>query len=78
MQSYVSDLRDKMTGVSLYGVVTSIIKERCTTEAIFSLKIEDSSGAIWTRLHFMKYWYGSYVIYIDITGFTASPIFSTF
>ncbi|KAL6186058.1 hypothetical protein ACLB2K_042180 [Fragaria x ananassa] len=55
-QSYVSDLRDKMTGVSLYGVVTSIIKERCTTEAIFSLKIEDTSGAIWTRLHFMKYW----------------------
>ncbi|KAL6193651.1 hypothetical protein ACLB2K_034735 [Fragaria x ananassa] len=55
-QSYVSDLRDKMTGVSLYGVVTSIIKERCTTEAIFSLKIEDTSGAIWTRLHFVKYW----------------------
>lgn len=45
-----------MTGISLYGVVTSIIKERCTTEAVFSLRIEDATGAIWTKLHFVKYW----------------------
>ncbi|XP_024197123.1 uncharacterized protein LOC112200331 [Rosa chinensis] len=55
-QSYITDLRDKMTGVSLYGVVTSIIKERCNTEAIFSLRIEDTTGTIWTKLHFVKYW----------------------
>ncbi|XP_040373473.1 uncharacterized protein LOC112199485, partial [Rosa chinensis] len=55
LQSCITDLRDKMTGVSLYGVVTSVIKERCTTEAIFSWRIEDTTGTIWTKLHFVKY-----------------------
>ncbi|KAF7852035.1 hypothetical protein BT93_L1127 [Corymbia citriodora subsp. variegata] len=46
-QSFVIDLRDKMTGISLYGVVTDII---------FSLHIEDTTGAVWARLHFSKSW----------------------
>jgi hypothetical protein len=45
-----------MTGISLYGIVTGIIKEKHVTEAIFSLKIEDTSGAVWTKLHFVKSW----------------------
>lgn len=52
----MTDLRDKMTGISLYGIVTDIIKEKHVTEAIFSLKIEDTTGAIWAKLHFVKSW----------------------
>ncbi|XP_062164906.1 uncharacterized protein LOC133871480 isoform X1 [Alnus glutinosa] len=55
-QSFVTDLRDKMTGISLYGIVTDIIKEKHVTEAIFSLKIEDTTGAIWAKLHLVKSW----------------------
>ncbi|KAI5349228.1 hypothetical protein L3X38_002115 [Prunus dulcis] len=55
-QSFVTDLHDKMTGVSLYGVVTNITRERSTTEAIFSLRVEDATGAIWAKLHFVKSW----------------------
>ncbi|KAL6292985.1 hypothetical protein ACE6H2_001127 [Prunus campanulata] len=55
-QSFVTDLHDKMTGVSLYGVVTNITRERSTTEAIFSLRVEDTTGAIWAKLHFVKCW----------------------
>ncbi|KAK9287661.1 hypothetical protein L1049_016098 [Liquidambar formosana] len=52
----VIDLRDKMTSISLYGVVTDIFRERNTTEAIFSLRIEDTTGAIWAKLHFSRSW----------------------
>lgn len=55
-QSFVADLRDKMTGISLYGVVTDIFRERKTAEVIFSLKIEDVTGAIWAKLHFSQSW----------------------
>ncbi|KAJ6891403.1 hypothetical protein NC651_024793 [Populus alba x Populus x berolinensis] len=55
-QSFVTDLRDKMTSVSLYGVVTDIFRERNTPEVIFSLKIEDATGAIWAKLHFARSW----------------------
>ncbi|CBI22888.3 unnamed protein product, partial [Vitis vinifera] len=55
-QSFVTDLRDKMTSVSLYGIVTDIFRERNTAEAIFSLRIEDTTGAIWAKLHFSKSW----------------------
>ncbi|KAL8047538.1 hypothetical protein ABFX02_07G006200 [Erythranthe guttata] len=51
-RSYVVDLRNKMTGISLYGVVTDIR----VSEGIFSLKIEDTTGAIWAKLHFVKSW----------------------
>jgi hypothetical protein len=57
LQSFVTDLHDKMTSVSLYGVVTDIFRERNTPEVIFSLKIEDATGAIWAKLHFARSWY---------------------
>lgn len=52
----MTDLRDKMTGISLYGIVTDIIKEKHVMEAIFFMKIEDTTGAIWAKLHFAKSW----------------------
>ncbi|XP_030539964.1 uncharacterized protein LOC115747807 isoform X2 [Rhodamnia argentea] len=55
-QSFVVDLRDKMTGISLYGVVTDVYKEVNTSGVIFSLRIEDPTGAVWARLHFSKSW----------------------
>ncbi|XP_021290535.1 uncharacterized protein LOC110421296 [Herrania umbratica] len=55
-QSFVVDLRDKMTGISLYGVVTDIFRETNTAEVIFSLKIEDVTGGIWAKLHFSQSW----------------------
>ncbi|KAK4405471.1 hypothetical protein Sango_0553600 [Sesamum angolense] len=51
-RSYVVDLLDKMTSVSLYGIVTSIR----ATEGMFSLRIEDTTGAIWAKLHFVTSW----------------------
>lgn len=57
LQTFVSDLHDKMTGVSLYGVVRDIFRENNTAESIFCLRIEDSTGAICTKLHFAKSWY---------------------
>lgn len=56
LQSFVMDFRDKMTGISVYGVVTDIIKEKHAAEAIFSLKLEDTTRAIWAKLHFSKSW----------------------
>ncbi|OMO53545.1 Nucleic acid-binding protein [Corchorus capsularis] len=56
LQSFVVDLRDKMTGISLYGVVTDVFRETNTEEVIFSLKIEDVTGAVWAKLHFSKSW----------------------
>ncbi|XP_022760694.1 uncharacterized protein LOC111306929 isoform X1 [Durio zibethinus] len=55
-QSFVVDLRDKMTGISLYGMVTDIYRERNTAEVIFLLKIEDVTGSIWAKLHFSQSW----------------------
>ncbi|XWS08494.1 hypothetical protein CRYUN_Cryun40dG0007200 [Craigia yunnanensis] len=55
-QSFVVDLRDKMTGISLYGVVTDMFRERNTAGVIFSLKIDDVTGSIWAKLHFSQSW----------------------
>ncbi|CAL5346860.1 unnamed protein product [Camellia sinensis] len=55
-RTFVIDLHDKMTGISLYGVVTDIIREVDTAEAIFSLRIEDTTGAIRAKLHFTNSW----------------------
>lgn len=52
LQSYVADLRDKMTSISLYGVVTYIIKEDVAPEVVFSIRIADTSGVVWAKLHF--------------------------
>ncbi|KAL6522893.1 hypothetical protein OROHE_016740 [Orobanche hederae] len=51
-RSYVVDLRDKMTGISLYGNVTGIR----AAGGMFSLNIEDTTGAIWVKLHFVISW----------------------
>lgn len=42
-----------MTGVSLYGIVADI---RSTQEPVFSVKIQDVTGAVWVRLHFDRSW----------------------
>ncbi|VFQ76934.1 unnamed protein product [Cuscuta campestris] len=52
-RSFVTDLHDKMTGISLYGDVKDI---RSMGEQTFSLKIEDATGAVWARLHFVGSW----------------------
>ncbi|KAG6428294.1 hypothetical protein SASPL_112545 [Salvia splendens] len=51
-RSYIVDLRDKMMGISIYGIVTDIR----ASKGIFSLRIEDATGAIWAHLHFEKSW----------------------
>ncbi|KAL8153669.1 hypothetical protein V2J09_011429 [Rumex salicifolius] len=55
-QCLITDLHDKTTGVSLYGVVTDIFREKDTATIVFSLKIEDSTGSIWAKLHFINSW----------------------
>nr|GLL33313.1 uncharacterized protein LOC109169720 [Ipomoea trifida] len=52
-QSFVIDLRDKMTGISLYGDVMDI---QSTGDPTFSLKIEDATGSVWVKLHFIGPW----------------------
>ncbi|KAK1277629.1 hypothetical protein QJS04_geneDACA007060 [Acorus gramineus] len=53
---FVADLHNKMTGISLYGVVTNIYRERHTNDTAFSLTIEDTTGAIAVKLHFIRSW----------------------
>ncbi|KAI9123199.1 hypothetical protein K1719_006088 [Acacia pycnantha] len=54
-RSFVADLQDRMTSVSLYGVVTDITKD-VSSETTFSIRIADTSGAIWAKLHFTTSW----------------------
>ncbi|AES91963.2 putative nucleic acid-binding protein [Medicago truncatula] len=56
LRSIVVDLRDKMTGISLYGVVTEISKEDNNQATVFSLRIADTSGEIRAKLHFTRLW----------------------
>ncbi|XP_027165214.1 uncharacterized protein LOC113765288 isoform X3 [Coffea eugenioides] len=55
-RSFVVDLRDKMTGLSLYGVVADIVHERNTARTTFSLKLKDITGTIWIKLYFVGSW----------------------
>lgn len=56
-QMYVIDLRDKMSGVSLYGMVVSICKQRTNaSKTIYHLGVEDDSGSIIVKLHFVESW----------------------
>ncbi|XP_022138137.1 uncharacterized protein LOC111009381 isoform X2 [Momordica charantia] len=55
-RSFVIDLQDKMTGISLYGNIVDIVNERNTTEAVFSMRIEDNTGEISAKLHFVRSW----------------------
>lgn len=52
----IANLRDKMTGISLYGVIRDVFKEINSADVVFSLKIEDASGSIWAKLHFSQSW----------------------
>jgi hypothetical protein len=45
-----------MTGISLYGVVTEILKGDNNQETVFSLRIADTSGEIRAKLHFTRFW----------------------
>ncbi|KAJ4795392.1 Nucleic acid-binding proteins superfamily [Rhynchospora pubera] len=54
---YVIDLGDKMSGVSLYGMVTSLSMQRTkASETIYHLDVEDESGCIAIKLHFVGSW----------------------
>nr|DAD38277.1 TPA_asm: hypothetical protein HUJ06_008918 [Nelumbo nucifera] len=53
---FVIDLCDKMTGISLYGVVRDIFRERSTAENVFSLIIEDTTGTVLAKLCFVRSW----------------------
>ncbi|KAK9665130.1 hypothetical protein RND81_14G092600 [Saponaria officinalis] len=55
-QSFINDLYDKMTGISIYGVVTDIFRETNTEKSVFSLRLQDSSGTISVKLHFSESW----------------------
>ncbi|CAI0466996.1 unnamed protein product [Linum tenue] len=59
-RSFITDLTDKMTGFSLYGIVTDIHCERSAKKVIFYLGIEDTSGSILAKLHFVSSWYIHY------------------
>lgn len=71
---FTADLRDKMTGISIYGTVTDI-KNTNNQQSTFLLKIQDPTGGIWAKLHFVKSWsLGKLGIghMIYITGLTCS------
>ncbi|XP_042516134.1 uncharacterized protein LOC122090560 isoform X2 [Macadamia integrifolia] len=55
-RQFVVDLRDKMSSISLYVVVKDIFRERNTTENIYSLTIEDATGVVSVKLHFVGSW----------------------
>uniref|UniRef100_A0A1J3JTQ1 Nucleic acid-binding proteins superfamily n=1 Tax=Noccaea caerulescens TaxID=107243 RepID=A0A1J3JTQ1_NOCCA len=52
----ITDIRDKTTGISLYGVVTDILSDPNASGVVFSLKVEDATGAIWAKLQFTSNW----------------------
>uniref|UniRef100_A0A7N0UF69 Nucleic acid-binding protein n=1 Tax=Kalanchoe fedtschenkoi TaxID=63787 RepID=A0A7N0UF69_KALFE len=55
-RSFIVDLRDKMTGICLYGIVKDIFREGNNQKVVFSLRFQDNTGAIWAKLHFTKSW----------------------
>ncbi|WOG83438.1 hypothetical protein DCAR_0102613 [Daucus carota subsp. sativus] len=52
----VTDLRDKMTGISLYGTITDIKREQSSSQTIFSMRVKETTGSIWAKLHFVSSW----------------------
>ncbi|KAI4371385.1 hypothetical protein MLD38_019627 [Melastoma candidum] len=53
---FIVDLRHKMTGITLYGVITDIYRETNEAAFVFSMKLEDATGVAWIRLHFGESW----------------------
>lgn len=56
LQSYVTDLHNKMTGICLYGIVAHISREANLTDSVYYMTIKDITGAIMVKLHFLKSW----------------------
>ncbi|KAL5209440.1 hypothetical protein ABZP36_005063 [Zizania latifolia] len=52
---YVSDIHDKMVGVSLFGTVTSVCKASASGTS-FYLEIEDATGVVLMKLNFVGAW----------------------
>ncbi|KAK1385578.1 Nucleic acid-binding, OB-fold [Heracleum sosnowskyi] len=52
----VTDLRDKMTGIGLYGTITDIKREQNSSRTIFSMRVKETTGSIWAKLHFVNSW----------------------
>ena len=57
LQSFIIDLHEKMTGISIYGVVLDILREANTAKTVFNLKIQDPTGTICIKLHLSESWY---------------------
>ncbi|ONM11109.1 Nucleic acid-binding proteins superfamily [Zea mays] len=55
-RAYVSDLHDKMVGISLFGTVTSVCKVS-TSGTTFYLELEDTTGVVLMKLIFVGPWY---------------------
>ncbi|MQL98113.1 hypothetical protein Taro_030815 [Colocasia esculenta] len=53
-QTFVIDLQGKMTGVSLYGIVTEIHRDLDSEETMYYMTIEDETGALAVKLHFSR------------------------
>ncbi|XP_031486216.1 uncharacterized protein LOC116254782 [Nymphaea colorata] len=53
---FVADLGDKMNHVCLYGVVKSIRREIDNPSITFSMTIEDATGRVVVKLHFLRSW----------------------
>ncbi|CAI9118972.1 OLC1v1020619C1 [Oldenlandia corymbosa var. corymbosa] len=55
-RSFVADVRGKMTSISLFGVVSNIVRDTHTASSTFYLEINDRTGTIWIKLHFVRSW----------------------
>ncbi|GAB2245552.1 hypothetical protein Droror1_Dr00001045 [Drosera rotundifolia] len=55
-RSFIIDLHGKMTGISLYGVVTDLFRETDSVKSTFRLRIQDATGTIWAKLRFAESW----------------------
>lgn len=55
-QSFIIDLHEKMTGISIYGVVMDISQEATAAKSIFNLRIQDPTGTICVKLHLLESW----------------------
>ncbi|KAF8708675.1 hypothetical protein HU200_030057 [Digitaria exilis] len=60
---YVSDLHDKMVGVSLFGTITSVCKAS-TSGTTFYLELEDTTGVALMKLIFTETWY--HISYLSV------------
>ncbi|KAL2921160.1 DNA replication licensing factor MCM3-like protein 3 [Bienertia sinuspersici] len=55
-QSFIINLHEKMTGISIYGVVTDIFQDQNAAKSVFNLRIQDLTGTICVKLYFSDSW----------------------